>query len=316
MDGQEVPSRVPSPVGDVDSFSTEDEQNDDRKVVPRAVNSFAEISSPMDVSSLADLFQTLHSATSVYVREQSAALSEHEEKAQRKRRAFQEQHDALRSFLQEFVPEAELPDVEMKARAEVTARTKTEQELVRDHFTERLLPKFLRFVRDDRRALQDASDLLGTFVQAHFPRNRELLELLEKPKPVVLFRTVLRILVAALGVRPESRKGGELQSGGHELDAAGDRAQRSDVNEGLGRHAHSNGAHKRKRVQRQAEPRRLGSHQEDAQLRRREDRGCKKSGHGPRDELADDRDSVESWGEDRPADPKPNHGRKRTFRSK
>lgn len=103
----------------------------------------------------------------------------------------------IRSFLDEFGPEGGLDELDQISDAEEDASLKsdasgqpvdgghysvrTEQDNDRETFLKRLVPLFVKFTADDRRVMQDASDLLRTFVQRHFRSNKELTLLLDKP---------------------------------------------------------------------------------------------------------------------------------------
>jgi hypothetical protein len=217
--------RERSPKNSSESLSVEEEEEElvEKPKVPPAVElvgSFADTPSLLNVESLAELFRTFHGKIEGHLLKESTALFEMEAVNLRARKSFQEAYDSVRSFLAEFVPESELPNISVELVADeiqdrevgVGGRSskrrkaaKTEQELRHEHFANSLLPKFLKYAEDDHCALQDASDLLGSFVQAHFPENKEVAAIIEaahgkRTNTVPLFQTVLRVLVSELGV--------------------------------------------------------------------------------------------------------------------
>jgi len=211
------------------SGEEEEELVEEPKVPSTAelVGSFADNPSLLNVKLLAELFRTFHGKIEGQLRKESTKLVEMDAVNLRARRSVQEAYDSVSSFLEEFVPESDLPSISVESVADETQdretvgggrpskrrkAAKTEQEHVHEHFTTRLLPKFLKYAADDHCALQDASDLLGSFVQAHFPENKEVAAILEvsdgKTNTVRLFQTVLRVLVSELGVLRQEKLAG------------------------------------------------------------------------------------------------------------
>lgn len=223
------PPEDPAPEAPENEDSGESSEGDDKAPAkPKAslkgpvVGSFSETVSLLDVVALADLFRTFHDEVDTFVRKESERLFEQEARNQQARRTFQETATQVRSFLEEFAPEGGLPESENeeddadgsegseasgsdseaeRRKAKVSKKAwekKAKESSEHDTVTKRLLPQFLRFAAADRSALQDAVDLLATFVDRHFKQHKELTPLLENPSPVPLFRALLRALVAEL----------------------------------------------------------------------------------------------------------------------
>lgn len=244
-----------------ESPSGEEEELVEEPKVPSTtdlVGSFADNPSLLNVKSLAELFRTFHGKIEGQLRKESTKLVEMDAVNLRARRSVQEAYDSVSSFLEEFVPESDLSSISVESLPDETQdremvgggrpskrrkAAKTEQEHVREHFTTRLLPKFLKYAADDHCALQDASDLLGSFVQAHFPENKEVAAILEvsdgKSNTVRLFQTVLRVLVSELGVLRQEKLAGAKPS--HEARSRGlsqNGAERQQLGRGQDRAVH------------------------------------------------------------------------------
>lgn len=194
-----------------------------------ALDSFATTVSLLDVMALSDLIRTFHSEVDTFVRRESEKLFEQEARNQQARRSFQEVYDMVRGFLDEFAPEGAFPDPADNSDSGVENKA---EEPERDLLTKRLLPQFTSFVTDDQRAMQDAVELLTTFVQRHFKNSKELTGLLDKPSPLPLFRSLLRLLVAELGLGRSDKRSGAGRRG--EKDDREDRKEH-DVKDRSGR---------------------------------------------------------------------------------
>jgi len=226
------------------------------------IGGFADTVSLLDVRSLADIIRKFHDEVDSFVRRESEKLFEQEARNQQARRSFQEIYDAVRGFLVEFSvgggrleskngdaqdnggasskgqqadsaddgsagdddEEGEDEAAPGESRKQGGVATSSDPDSACDSFSKRLLPNFVRCVTDDRRAMQDAGELLGTFVQQHFRSSKELTTLLSKPSPVPLFRALLRALVAELSPgRPEQKGGGGGGGSSSSSAAAGKR---------------------------------------------------------------------------------------------
>eukprot|EP00439_Symbiodinium_sp_Y106_P018640 s1478_g2.t1 len=83
---------------------------------------------------------------------------------------------------------------------------KMDFETEQEQLTKKLLPQLVRFATEDQRALQDAAELLTFFVQRHFPDNKELADLAQKPSPEKLLKGLLGVLEKELEPRPGGGK--------------------------------------------------------------------------------------------------------------
>lgn len=228
------------------------------------MGNFAEIVSLLDVSALADLFRGFHGEVDGFVRSESEKLFDLEARNQQARRGFQEVLHSVRGFLDEFAPEHLGEESEvggsdagsirsdrgnggdrqrtggrkdgnpgahsrgLSRKRKVAAPLAEEKDSDRDVFLVQLLPQFVRLVTDDERAMQDACELLATFVERHFRASKELMQLADRPSPVRLFRSLLSVLVAELGLDHPEKKAGASRRGMDHREKAdrGDRDNR------------------------------------------------------------------------------------------
>merc|ERR1740129_2469902 len=70
----------------------------------------------MDVVALAGLFRSFHGEVDSFVRRESEKLFEQEARNQQARRNFQEVHDMVRGFIDEFAPAGGLPEPKATAK--------------------------------------------------------------------------------------------------------------------------------------------------------------------------------------------------------
>jgi len=172
------------------------------------VGGFGNLSSPLDVAALADLVKGFHEQVASFVRRKTESLSADEAQSQEAKRTVEEGRDTIRSFLEEFGPEGGVPDPDEGSGDENgNSKHKSAEKTAAEEY-QKGAKQLVRFATDDKQALQDAGDLMGTFVERHFKGVKELKGLLDKPHPVPLLKALLKLLVAEL-------KAGQKDKGGN-----------------------------------------------------------------------------------------------------
>lgn len=309
-----------------------------------AVGRFEDMDSLMNVAGLAALVRSLHEDLEAFLKRESDKLSEQERRNNQARQNFKEASGLVRSFLDEFVPEGgllELEEVEAAAslgdsdsadddegsniddpgvnghsqprrataRRQATRKLSSEvsksEDSEQDEFSKKWMTQFVRFVTDDQRAIQDAIELLATFVQRHFSSHNELMELTGKPLPVQLFKLLLKTLsseVASLSAelkrtRLPSADGRRPDDRGH-ADGRGDRGIKTV------------GGRSMDRGDRRGDARGIRGRYQGSGDRRDDRRGDDRLGRGDRvgDRRGDDRLGRGERGGDRRADDRVGRG--------
>lgn len=185
------------------------------------VPNFSACASSLDVAALTELFRTFHNEADTYVKQESERLVALEGRTLQMQKRYQECQDTVRGFLDEFAVEEQgnlchsdsdsSSSTGVKKRKGKKSRTRvgdaadTARNISRETYSKKLLPQFLKFVVSDQRAMKDAVDLLKAFVQRHFRNSKELSSLCDQSSPLPLFRSLLRVLVAEVGVKGVSR---------------------------------------------------------------------------------------------------------------
>lgn len=211
----------PPPQDDRDKSSSSSPRRDRARAKEdgQIVGSFASIDSMMDLTSLAALFRKLHEEVEAFAHRESQKLAEQEKRNRQAQTNFKEAFGAARGFLEEFAPDGGLPepvddasdggdsgsgDDDQGSDAPARRRrrsAKMDFETEQEQLTKKLLPQLVRFATEDQRALQDAAELLTFFVQRHFPDNKELADLAQKPSPEKLLKGLLGVLEKELQPR-------------------------------------------------------------------------------------------------------------------
>eukprot|EP00933_Yihiella_yeosuensis_P052812 TRINITY_DN5093_c0_g1_i1.p1 TRINITY_DN5093_c0_g1~~TRINITY_DN5093_c0_g1_i1.p1 ORF type:complete len:432 (+),score=81.36 TRINITY_DN5093_c0_g1_i1:84-1379(+) len=311
------------------------------------IGSFDKIKSLMDIPSLSSLFHGLHEDVTVFLEEESEKGFDQEKQNQKAQKDFKEAHSIVQGFLDEFAPDGGLPELDdgygsidsdggdsmgsddeqdddntrsaapkSKPRANLKRNVKADHGMnEQDIFSRKLMPQFIRFATEDQRALQDASDLLGTFVQRHFPSNKDLQELMEKPSPLELFRSLTTVLNVELKGK-QSQSDREASQDTREPERSSDR-RRENGHDRRDR-SRSGGEDRRERSERdfqdrdrdgrERQPPRSGRDGRDGRSGRDADRydrghhGSRGGGRGPVD-----RNGKGERGGDRRGDDRPDH---------
>merc|ERR1712039_189679 len=176
------------------------------------------IVSLVDVVELADLFKTLNKEVDDFVRRESEKLFDQESKNQQARKSFQEVHDLIKTFLDDFKPEGGHPPPDrdqdesdtdedgaggrkglaaLKWKIEdAPAPVGPEQ---RRLLSKRLMPQFTRYITEDKEAVQNAGEMLNVFIEKFFKSNKELAALKEKNDPINLLKGLFRVISLELG---------------------------------------------------------------------------------------------------------------------
>ncbi|CAE6965493.1 unnamed protein product [Symbiodinium sp. CCMP2592] len=160
-----------------------------------------------------------HPSGLAFAHRESQKLAEQEKRNRQAQTNFKEAFGAARGFLEEFAPDGGLPepvddasdggdsgsgDDDQGSDAPARRRrrsAKMDFETEQEQLTKKLLPQLVRFATEDQRALQDAAELLTFFVQRHFPDNKELADLAQKPSPEKLLKGLLGVLEKELTPR-------------------------------------------------------------------------------------------------------------------
>lgn len=190
---------------------------------------FQDHPSLLDTEALAEIVHTLHDEVDAFVRKESDKATEQETRNQQIQKEYREAMSMVRTFLEEFMPKKHLKtllgDGEAGKDKDDSDADDNEEAKEVDHekFAKTLLPEFLRYVTEDLRAMQDALELLATFVQRHFRGDKDMMNQINKPTPVPLFQSLLRAISSELGIRSGQDRRNGRRGGGDRDDREGDR---------------------------------------------------------------------------------------------
>jgi hypothetical protein len=133
----------------------------------------------LNFGKLEDVFARFHGELDSWLQEENGKIQASNVRGQSQRETLRRCADRVAGFLLDYAP---------RDHADLGA------DLAGGGFTSRALPRFLEMLDEDRRALQDAMDIVTAFVERRFPENDELEKLKFKASPLPLLRAALDLL--------------------------------------------------------------------------------------------------------------------------